>query len=352
MDKIKVYRKCGKRYDYKYRATCKSCGIDKGYCNLLCVDTLCKKCSGKINASKMTEETKKKMSLAKLGKPTWNKGLTGIYSEETKSKMKSGTGKTPHNKGVPMSIEQKIKLSCVNQNLNISDFKDFTTTENKRQRNKFNESELHNKCFEKANYTCDLYSIKGVELHAHHLESWHTNKELRFDPENLVCLSKDAHNAFHKKYGRKNNTKEQYEEFKKETLEKLKIKQDLYIVAGCPASGKSWVCSQLKHKFNYVSHDAINKDQCMQELIMNNNKPLLFDPTMRVSTFIKRLSHLFNIKLIIIIEEESVINQRIISRGGSITNTIRERIIKMSNLSKTSSFNGTSLEVLEYLKLL
>ena len=164
-----------------------------------------------------------------------------------------------------------------------------------------------------------------------------------------MCLSKDAHDAFHKKYGRKNNTKEQYEEFKKETQEKLKIKQDLYIVAGCPASGKSWVCNQLKDKFNYISYDNTSKTQCIQELIINNDKPLLFDPTIKVSTFIKRIKNRFNVHLIVIIEDEDTINQRMINRGGQITDTIKRRIKRMSNLSKQAEFSGTSDQVLKYL---
>lgn len=37
-----------------------------------------------------SEETKRKMSEAKKGKPSWRKGKTGIYSEETKKKMSEG----------------------------------------------------------------------------------------------------------------------------------------------------------------------------------------------------------------------------------------------------------------------
>ena len=36
----------------------------------------------------LSAETKRKMSLSKKGKPAWNKGKTGIYTEETKKKMR------------------------------------------------------------------------------------------------------------------------------------------------------------------------------------------------------------------------------------------------------------------------
>lgn len=33
------------------------------------------------------------------------------------------------------------------------------------------------------------------------------------------------------------------------------LMQPVYLICGVPASGKSWVCRQLKDKFNYVPHD-------------------------------------------------------------------------------------------------
>jgi hypothetical protein len=50
------------------------------------------------------------------GRTAWNKGLTGIYSEEVLAKLRSASlGKTPPNKGVPLSLEQKTKLLAANK---------------------------------------------------------------------------------------------------------------------------------------------------------------------------------------------------------------------------------------------
>ena len=55
---------------------------------------------------KYSEETKKKMSEAKKGKSSWNKGLkTGHHSEETKKKIAESR------KGIKFSEEHKNKLS-------------------------------------------------------------------------------------------------------------------------------------------------------------------------------------------------------------------------------------------------
>jgi hypothetical protein len=68
---------------------------------------------------------------------------------------------------------------------------------------------------ELADYTCDCCGVRGgVTLHSHHLESWNSNEELRFELTNGVCLCKDCHWDFHRTYGVGNNTKVQYLKFK------------------------------------------------------------------------------------------------------------------------------------------
>jgi hypothetical protein len=71
-----------------------------------------------------------------------------------------------------------------------------------------------NEVYKRNNYTCQsCYSIGG-RLNAHHLDGWNWCKEQRFNVENGVTLCEDCHNDFHKVYGRGNNTKQQFEEFK------------------------------------------------------------------------------------------------------------------------------------------
>lgn len=295
-----------------YKGTCTKCDQDRGYITSRSRwNSLCRVCNGVKNGSK------------------------------------NMLNKEPHNKNSKSSITQKIKQSCSHRKIAIEDFDGFLHINKKRHA--YNNSGLRQQCFENADHTCDLFKIKGCTLNAHHLNSWHDNEEERFKLSNLVCISEEAHKVFHSIYGKGNNTKEQYEEFKSEVEKYKQVKQDLFLIAGCPASGKSWVCNQLKDRLNYISYDGTNKYYHTYELLKNNSKPLLYDPTIKISTFTKRCGHLFNIRLIVIVEDESVIEDRMLSRGGKVTDTIKKRIKRMSNLSKKCEYSGTSLEVFNYL---
>ena len=37
--------------------------------------------------------------------------------------------------------------------------------------------------------------------HVHHIEPWATDRDLRYDPANLVTLCKECHDQFHQLYG-------------------------------------------------------------------------------------------------------------------------------------------------------
>lgn len=71
--------------------------------------------------------------------------------------------------------------------------------------------------YSRDNYSCQICKDnKGGNLIAHHLESWSSNKELRFDLENGITLCENCHNRFHKEFGFGENTKEQFINFKNE----------------------------------------------------------------------------------------------------------------------------------------
>lgn len=164
IDKISYVRTDG-RTCYKYRCFCPSCGKDRGYKEPRRMNRLCKSCS----AQSMSQATKNKISSTRKGIEPWNKG----------------TGSTPSTK---------------------------------KERTVFHHQKLHTQCFEKANFTCNICKQRGGKLNAHHLDSWKSYPEKRFDLNNLVCLCEKCHKEFHAKYGFKNNTKEQFDEFSKSNI--------------------------------------------------------------------------------------------------------------------------------------
>lgn len=105
-----------------------------------------------------------------------------------------------------------IKTSCGKQGISLDEFEDFVTGKDIREREHC-KTTVGRECLEKSGFTCVLCHKNGY-VHAHHLDGWHWAVEKRFDIDNLVCLCRSCHSCFHSIYGFKNNTREQFEEFR------------------------------------------------------------------------------------------------------------------------------------------
>lgn len=78
-----------------------------------------------------------------------------------------------------------------NYNNNLSDEERIT------KRNVPENKEWRKAVYERDNYTCKACNKVGVQLVAHHIVPYSTNKQLRFDVDNGITLCKACHKEFH-----------------------------------------------------------------------------------------------------------------------------------------------------------
>lgn len=215
--------------------TCIQCGKEFKIANNKSI--VGKFCSQKCKSE--FQKGKKNISNTKFekGKAPWNKGKKGL--QKAWNKGKKGVMPIPWNKGTKgivkgfwkgkkFSDDYKKKLSDSHignagfwtgkHRLNMMGEKHFAwkggvASENMKIRNSLEIKLWRKAIFERDNFTCQKTGIKGGELIVHHINNFAEFPELRTAINNGITLSKESHKEFHDKYGRRNNTREQLEEF-------------------------------------------------------------------------------------------------------------------------------------------
>lgn len=171
-----------------------------------------------------TQEHKTKLSLAKQGKPSWNKGKpspwtaernrtskgrtpwnkgkTGIFSEETIEKIrKSSTGKPSSRKGKklePLSETHRKNISESLKGEKCYNWKGGITKENLAIRASLEYRLWRESVFKRDNFTCVWCGDKNgkgksVVLNADHIKRFADYPELRFAIDNGRTLCKPCH---------------------------------------------------------------------------------------------------------------------------------------------------------------
>jgi hypothetical protein len=157
-----------------------------------------------------------------VGKIAWNKGKH--HTEETKKKIREA------NKGKKRSEETKRRLSEIVTGFKHSEetkrkigeakrgeknwnWQGGITSKNQKIKDSIEFRLWRESVFVRDNWTCQKTGIRGGKIHSHHILNFAQCPELRTSIENGITFSKKAHEEFHKKYGTKNNTREQLNEF-------------------------------------------------------------------------------------------------------------------------------------------
>jgi len=219
-----------------YRCSCVECNVDMGYKRKTNHKRkgLCRICSHRFSKKPTLQEIEanQNVDFNDVKYVSFNKikssgsGLKTLYRCQCKF---CGIDKGHVNKKLftarcykcAMTDERKKQISATCQKIDIENWVGNTAPKNTLIRQSKLGREWRQLIFEKYNYTCDISGKKGGKLQAHHLRSFDLNIESRFDIDNGICLSKEMHIEFHKAYGRGNNTKEQYEEFKRAKQKEL-----------------------------------------------------------------------------------------------------------------------------------
>lgn len=132
---------------------------------------------------KHTDESKRKMSERLKGRIVWNKGLTGIYSQEQRENIRQRN-------------KQRIGELAPNWKGGIT--KNITIL-----RGRAEYDEWRKKVFERDKYTCQICGQVGGYLEAHHIRRASRHKKWIYDLCNGITLCKKCHREIRKGYGTK-----------------------------------------------------------------------------------------------------------------------------------------------------
>jgi hypothetical protein len=193
--------------------------------------TCSRKCLGILKSKEMkgekhfffgkhhTEEVRKKISMKNRGVP--NSKIIGDKNPmkrlDIKQKMIEAKKKlhiipkTAFKKGhLPWNKGKKYLNVSGKNNWN---WKGGITPENEQIRKSVELKEWKRACLRRDSFTCQRCGRYGGNLEVHHINNFAEFSELRTALDNGITLCKNCHLDFHKKYGFKNNTKGQLEEF-------------------------------------------------------------------------------------------------------------------------------------------
>ncbi len=188
--------KCNKVFHKKYNYSMAYWNIQK-FCSITC-----SKLNRKI--SKIENRKRSKSLLKTYRNPLVRLRLSDVRKKQWQNGFKGSTGK--HWRQTEKTLAKR------RGSLNPA-WKGGITPLNAKLRNSLEFKLWREAVFARDNWTCQKYGTRGGKLHPHHIQNFAQYPELRFAIDNGITFSEKAHREFHKKYGKKNNTKGQLLDF-------------------------------------------------------------------------------------------------------------------------------------------
>lgn len=170
-------------------------------------------CVGGVGVVEM--ERRRKISDARKGKPTWNKGKT---KETCEALMRISIATARIKRGVRFTEGHRRKISDAHKKIINWNYKGGIEPENKRVRKSIEYKFWRDAVYRRDAYSCKKCKVVGGTLHPHHIFNFSTHVNLRFDVNNGITLCKIHHKEFHSLYGQTNNTQKQLEEYLNESI--------------------------------------------------------------------------------------------------------------------------------------
>lgn len=167
-----------------------------------------KKISDKLKGKKLSEEHIERISKSKLGHSVSIEARKNMSRAQKKNPNRYWLGrKNPYAAGAIKKINKIYKRE------KHWNWRGGITPENNKIRSSIELRLWRESIFARDGWTCQKYNTMGGKLIAHHIQNFSQYPELRLAINNGITLSEKAHREFHRKYGIKNNTKEQLQEF-------------------------------------------------------------------------------------------------------------------------------------------
>lgn len=146
-----------------------------------------------------SEETRKKLSAAKLGRPNKPEANQKISGEKS-YRWKGGKPKCVDCGNTLAGFYAKRCFSCYAKQAvgeNSAHWQGGITPENAKIRNSKQMAEWRTAVFKRDDYCCQICKARGVHLHAHHIVPFSVNTDLRFALDNGQTLCKECHRMVH-----------------------------------------------------------------------------------------------------------------------------------------------------------